>query len=78
MDEPTSGMAPEETVMMLEFIRKLAREHTIILIEHKMNIVMSISDQVIVMNQGRVIATGTPAAVQADPEVKRAYLGGID
>ena len=78
MDEPTSGMAPEETVMMLEFIRKLAREHTIILIEHKMNIVMSISDQVIVMNQGRVIATGTPAAVQADPEVRRAYLGGID
>jgi len=78
MDEPTSGMAPEETVMMIEFIKKLSEELTIILIEHKMNVVMSISDRVIVMHQGMVISRGSPEEVQADPEVKKAYLGGLD
>lgn len=78
MDEPTSGMAPDETVKMIEFIKSLAQDLTIILIEHKMNVVMSISERVIVMHQGIVISRGSPAEVQADPEVKRAYLGGID
>jgi branched-chain amino acid transport system ATP-binding protein len=78
MDEPTSGMAPEETIRMIDFIKKLAEELTIILIEHKMNVVMTISDRVIVMHQGMVIARGNPAEVQAAPEVKRAYLGGMD
>lgn len=78
MDEPTSGLAPEETLKMIEFIKRLAQELTIILIEHKMNVVMSISDRVIVMHQGMVISRGNPAEVQADPEVKRAYLGGLD
>ncbi len=76
MDEPTSGMAPDETVKMIEFTKELAKDLTIILIEHKMNVVMSISERVIVMHQGRVISRGTPGEVQADPEVKRAYLGG--
>ena len=78
MDEPTSGMAPDETVKMIDFIKRLAEDLTIILIEHKMNVVMTISERVIVMHQGVVISRGSPDEVQADLEVKRAYLGGID
>jgi branched-chain amino acid transport system ATP-binding protein len=76
LDEPTSGMAPEETTQMIEFIRKLSEGHTIILIEHKMAVVMTISEEVIVMHQGSVISRGSPGEVQIDPDVKSAYLGG--
>ncbi len=77
LDEPTSGMAPEETTQMIEFIKSLSKGLTIILIEHKMTVVMTISEQVIVMHQGSVIARGSPAEVQVNPEVKSAYLGGL-
>jgi branched-chain amino acid transport system ATP-binding protein len=76
LDEPTSGLAPEETVKMIDFIKKLSQGLTIMFIEHKMNMVMAISDQVIVMHQGAVISNDSPSRVQEDPEVKRAYLGG--
>jgi branched-chain amino acid transport system ATP-binding protein len=77
LDEPTSGMAPEETTKMINFIKNLSKELTIVFIEHKMSVVMSISDLVIVMHQGSVISCGIPLEVQRDPEVRRAYLGGI-
>jgi branched-chain amino acid transport system ATP-binding protein len=76
LDEPTSGLTPEETVKMIDFIQALSQKLTIVLIEHKMNVVMSISNQVIVMHQGTIISRGNPVEVQEDPEVKRAYLGG--
>lgn len=75
LDEPTSGMAPEETMHMIEFIQDLKQGLTMVVIEHKMSVVMTISDQVVVMSQGEIISRGNPQEVREDPKVKRAYLG---
>jgi len=77
LDEPTSGLASKDTGRMAEFIRLLSKTATVVLIEHDMNIVLSISDHVIVLHQGRVIAQGTPDEVRRNDEVQDAYLGGL-
>jgi len=77
LDEPTSGLATKETGSMANFIKNLAKNLTIVLIEHDMNIVLSISDHIAVLHQGRVIAEGTPDTIRQNDEVQEAYLGGL-
>jgi branched-chain amino acid transport system ATP-binding protein len=77
LDEPTSGMSSLETQATVQLIDKLAQELTILLIEHKMDVVMSVSDTVLVMHFGQKIAEGTPKEMEKDSRVREAYLGGL-
>ena len=74
-DEPTAGMSPEETNQALELLRELAKLHTIILIEHDMDLVMTLSQTITVLQNGRKIAEGPPSAIKGNPLVREAYLG---
>jgi branched-chain amino acid transport system ATP-binding protein len=75
LDEPTAGMSPEETRVMMDLIVKLAAERTVILVEHKMKLVMGICDRLLVLHHGELLAEGTPAEIRSNETVKRVYLG---
>ncbi len=77
LDEPAAGLSPEETRRMVALVKSLKGRYTIVLIEHKMDIIMSVSDRISVMHFGSLIAEGSPAEIQRNPEVRRAYLGGM-
>src|SRR6266567_6905574 len=75
LDEPTCGMSPAETARAVEKIRELSRSIDIVIIEHDMDVVFEIADDITVMAQGGILAAGTPSEIAADERVREAYLG---
>ena len=75
MDEPTAGMSPEETKVMMDLIVQLAAERSVILVEHKMKLVMGICERLLVLHHGEFLAEGTPDEIRANADVRRVYLG---
>jgi branched-chain amino acid transport system ATP-binding protein len=75
LDEPMAGMGPEESARMVKLLRELKGGVTILLIEHDMEAVFALADRITVLVYGRVIASGTPADIRANPQVRDAYLG---
>jgi branched-chain amino acid transport system ATP-binding protein len=75
LDEPTSGMSPEETARMHALIKELPRSLTVIVIEHDMDIVLDFADRIIVLDYGRVLEQGTPTEIQSSKVVRERYLG---
>ncbi|WP_135851544.1 ABC transporter ATP-binding protein [Halorussus salinus] len=78
MDEPNAGVSSESVDRIIDLIEDVATDHAVLLVEHNMDIVMNVSDRVVVLNQGAVIAEGTPDEVRGDPTVQEAYLGGYE
>jgi branched-chain amino acid transport system ATP-binding protein len=75
LDEPVAGMGPDESARMVNTLRELKRELTILLIEHDMEAVFALADRITVLVYGRIIASGSPEAIRANAEVRQAYLG---
>jgi branched-chain amino acid transport system ATP-binding protein len=75
LDEPVAGMGLEESQRMVQFLAALKGKRTLILVEHDMDAVFTLADRISVLVYGRIIASGTPDEVRANPEVRRAYLG---
>jgi len=75
LDEPVAGMGPEESQRMIRFLATLKGRRTIVLVEHDMDAVFTLADRISVMVYGRIIATGAPAEIRGNEDVRRAYLG---
>jgi branched-chain amino acid transport system ATP-binding protein len=75
LDEPMAGMGPEESARLIEILRRLKGGMTILLIEHDMDAVFALADRISVLVYGRIIASGEPGTIRADPVVRQAYLG---
>ena len=76
LDEPTAGMSPAETEKTVDLIRQLNKDLTILLIEHKMDVILGVADRVTVLHQGAKLFEGSPDEVKAHPEVQEVYLTG--
>jgi branched-chain amino acid transport system ATP-binding protein len=76
LDEPTAGMSPTETALILDLLVELLAGLTVVIVEHDLSVVDRVADRIVVLERGSVIADGTPAAVKADSRVQSAYLKG--
>jgi branched-chain amino acid transport system ATP-binding protein len=77
LDEPCAGLSPSERQRIFKMVRALPREITVVMIEHDMDVALGLADRVTVMNRGRVMAEGTPAEVQSNPQVRDVYFGHV-
>ena len=75
LDEPTQGLADGEIVNFMQLLKAVSADTTILLIEHNMDVVMEVADKITVMNNGEILAEGTPALIRKNPAVQAAYLG---
>lgn len=78
LDEPTAGMSRDETHYAVELVRKLTEGKTTVIIEHDMDVVFSLADRITVLHRGEILATGPPAEIKDNQEVKDAYLGELE
>jgi branched-chain amino acid transport system ATP-binding protein len=75
LDEPLAGMGAEEVARMVELLKRITREHALLLVEHDMDAVFAVADRITVMVNGQVLESGTPNEIRASPAVRQAYLG---
>jgi branched-chain amino acid transport system ATP-binding protein len=77
LDEPTAGMSPTETRRVVELIERLRNDLTIVIVEHDMELIMSLADKISVFDRGRLLVEGSPAEIRANEEVRNIYLGTV-
>jgi branched-chain amino acid transport system permease protein len=78
LDEPAAGMSPSERTAMVELVKTLRKNVTIVIVEHDMDVVFGLADRVVVLQDGKQIAEGSPAEIRGHPRVQEAYLGGVE
>jgi branched-chain amino acid transport system ATP-binding protein len=74
LDEPTAGMSAPETRATMELVRRIAKNHTILIVEHDMQVVMELAQRITVFHYGAILAAGSPAEIQQNPKVQEVYL----
>jgi len=77
LDEPLAGMSPQERAETVQLLKDVARQRTLVIVEHDMDALFGMADRITVFNEGRILAEGTPAEIQRNSAVQEAYLGGV-